>query len=99
MKAALVILILLALVIVYVMFSGSAPPPRQAAEEAPRRAPTAETTRASQPQPTAKEQKGAVESVMDYGTGYTQMQVKKRSSSKLDDITGKRNREIEAGSR
>ena len=61
---------------------------------------TRQTTTTAAPDADAgKQPKGAVESVVDYGTGYTQLQVKKRSSQKLDDIAAQRNREIDSGSR
>lgn len=42
----------------------------------------------------AKQEKGAVDSMLEYGVGYTQVKAKQRSSKKLDAIQQKHNQAI-----
>jgi len=68
-------------------------PPPSATTQAPQ-AQSATTAPATPQAEAAPKEKGAVDSVLEYGVGYTQFKAKQRSSKKLDDIQKKHNQAI-----
>lgn len=57
--------------------------------------PSAKEEQPEQKSTESGKKKSAAESVIDYGTGYTQLKVKQRSSDKINDIYGKHNKALE----
>ena len=92
MKAFIILLLLVIGGLLYFMFgpssSPSKPKPTQTQTQQQQQA-TAE-----RPQPTDSIREN-IDSAMGYGVGYTQMQVKKSSKSKLDSINTSHNKKIE----
>lgn len=72
-------------------------PPPEPVKQTQRARPKAPAEVRSAPKQVAppQEEKGAVQSVMEYGVGYTQFKAKQHSKKKLDNITDSHNKDIE----
>jgi hypothetical protein len=99
-----VIFILIVIVVVVTMTIRNPPVIRPVREPAATRQPTSprpypgrSTTPTAAPAPSKPG--GVIDSVMGYGTGSTQMQVKKRSQSKLDTIQQQQNAKVAEGAK
>ena len=97
MKALVILLLVLAALVYFVFFRTPANPRSQ-----PARRPGTEERAASKSKPqtapsgeTRKRKPGMVESVVDYGTGYTPLKVKKRSEEKINRIAEQQSRRRE----
>ena len=100
----LIVIILIILAIAAVLFSGKPQPATPTRKPSTKRTTTRQQTSPpkqaeSRPQQQRSTQSaresGAIESAINYGTGYTQMKVKKRQKNKLDQIQSQRNQNID----
>ena len=97
MKAMVVIIIIILLAIGYVMFQGGSKPPKPTRTQKRQQTTTEQTAQTGSQHPKAKSSISEdVDSVLGYGTGYTQMKVKKRQKSKLNKLSGEHNKALEA---
>lgn len=87
MKAALILLIAIIAIVLALFFFGSTPrpasPPGTGAGSATQQRPRSTST--------VRED---VESVVNYGTGYTQLKVKQNATTRLDNLSANRDQEI-----
>ncbi|MBT3376816.1 MAG: hypothetical protein HN742_09810 [Lentisphaerae bacterium] len=91
----LFLVVLVVLAKLGIIDTGAPPPePVKRTRKAPTKRPPEMRSSTTQ-KPAPREEKGAVQSVMEYGVGYTQFKAKQHSKKKLDKITTGHNKDIE----
>jgi len=91
----LFVIILVVLSMLGIIDTGTPPP--EPVERTQKSRPKPPTEMRSAPKQTSapREEKGAVQSVMEYGVGYTQFKAKQHSKKKLDKISESHTKDIE----
>lgn len=91
----LFIVILVLLAKLGIIDTGAPPPEPVKQTQKSRPKPPSEVRSTPKQTSAPREEKGAVQSVMEYGVGYTQFKAKQHSKKKLDNITKSHTKDIE----